>query len=1167
MEDVNGMEKPLQQDAAAGEARELTDERQEDQHGDARPDGGKAGTSGGLPVVPDNQDNLPAGNVTEADLVRMWEQARDAADAGDLPEAVRLYAALAHDQALVLGPDARVTLIARAVHARYLGEAGDAAEAVRLYPALIADFTRVLGPDDRDTLITRANHAFNVAEAGDVPEAVRLYPALITDLTRALGPDHCDTLFTRANHARYTGEAGDAAEAVRLYPALIADLTRVLGPDDSETLIARAHHVRYTGEAGDAAEAARLYPALIADRTRVMGADHRGTLVARANHAYYVGKAGDLAEAVRLYPALIADLTRVLGADDRETLISRKNHARYVEQERNAAEAVRLREARDAARAREVQRMKELFRQHDDAARADELGALLWELMSRSPRHPEEWHEMRAELRRLTPEDRTALADACVILYRDGEADGKAPQSALNLVGLITCDLPGDWLLAERQKTLAEVSGRYTLWWPERDRHLVEAERKAGRPLAPELVAVFRRWALSESPATARELTEPALNVGEVWAEQALRDTRDSPDWHALLLHVTTATSAKPTPRWEQRARMLIDSLGTDRVRESVVPWLALVGRRTFELEPRGYGPDANNAYDPYNANALRGLVRVLGLLPAHPDAVRALGALVETSLRKVYGLGPRSPKVANAAVTVLSGIDGEPALAELARLATRVTFKGTLKLLDTALRTRAEALGLSREEIDELAVPAYGLTEVGRAERKVGEATAVLEVQCTKAVLGWRNAAGKAVKSVPAAVRRDHAEEVKELKAAVKDIDRMLSAHSERLERQFLARRTWAYPAWRERYLDHPLVGTLARRLLWTVDGTTVGFADGELRTLTDDPLRDGAEVRLWHPVGHEPAEIVAWRDWLERHAITQPFKQAHREVYLLTDAERTTGTYSNRFAAHVLRQHQFHSLAATRGWRNHLRLIQQYEVPPAIRELPEWGLRAEYWIRGDGNAGDGDINDSGSYLRLTTDQVRFYPLDAPKNEALAYSVDYTMVLPDGTEPVEPLPIAGVPPLVLSEVLRDVDLFVGVASVGNDPTWQDGGPEGRYREYWTSHSFGELNQTAETRRALLERLVPRLAIADRCTLEGRFLHVRGERHTYRIHLGSSNILRTPNDQYLCIVPKATSTAQAAPQTGYLPFEGDRMLAVILSKALMLAADTSITDPTILRQL
>lgn len=140
----------------------------------------------------------------------------------------------------------------------------------------------------------------------------------------------------------------------------------------------------------------------------------------------------------------------------------------------------------------------------------------------------------------------------------------------------------------------------------------------------------------------------------------------------------------------------------------------------------------------------------------------------------------------------------------------------------------------------------------------------------------------------------------------------------------------------------------------------------------------------------------------------------------------------------------------------------------------------------------------------------------------------------------------------------------MGVASVGNDPTWQDGGPGGRFQEYWSSYGFGELNQSAETRRLLLDRLIPRLAMADRCTLEGRFLHVKGERHTYKIHLGSGNILMSPNDQYLCIVPKSSGTA---PQTGYLPFEGDRTLAVILSKAMMLAKDTEITDPTILSQL
>ncbi len=100
----------------------------------------------------------------------------------------------------------------------------------------------------------------------------------------------------------------------------------------------------------------------------------------------------------------------------------------------------------------------------------------------------------------------------------------------------------------------------------------------------------------------------------------------------------------------------------------------------------------------------------------------------------------------------------------------------------------------------------------------------------------------------------------------------------------------------------------------------------------------------------------------------------------------------------------------------------------------------------------------------------------------------------------------------------------------------------------------------------MLERLIPRLALASRCTVEGRFLKVRGDLRTYKIHLGSGNILMEPNDQYLCIVPgrrnKATSTERL-----YLPFEGDMVLSIILSKAFLLAEDAKITDPSILHQI
>ena len=531
----------------------------------------------------------------------------------------------------------------------------------------------------------------------------------------------------------------------------------------------------------------------------------------------------------------------------------------------------------------------------------------------------------------------------------------------------------------------------------------------------------------------------------------------------------------------------------------------------------------------------------------------------------------------------------------QLALLKVKVKFGTAQKGIEKALNATAERVGIPRDELEEMAVPAYGLTEVGRCVEQFGEFTAELRVNGTTSVeLAWFKADGKPLKSVPAAVKQSHGEDLKELQAGAKDIQRMLPAQRERLDSLFLQQREWPFAVWRERYLDHPLVGVLARRLLWefSMEGKiTAGIwfskergihaastsvveaaakrhecrapggalVDLDLRPIAD--LGDGTTVRLWHPLGKDVDEILAWRAWLDAQQIQQPFKQAHRELYLLTDAERRTRTYSNRYAAHILKQHQFNALAALRGWKNKLRLSVDAEFPPATLYLPRWNLRAEFWIEGVGDEWGADLNESGVYLRVATDQVRFHRL--PRPEDAARSLQEGMRALREAEG-EPMPLEDIPPLVFSEVMRDVDLFVGVASVGNDPAWSDGGPEGRHRDYWQSYSFGELNATAQTRKAVLEHLLPRLKIAGQCSLAGKFLIVRGKRRTYKIHLGSGNILLEPNDQYLCIVPKQGVAGEG---DVHLPFEGDRTLSVILSKAFLLAADDKIKDETILSQL
>ena len=99
-------------------------------------------------------------------------------------------------------------------------------------------------------------------------------------------------------------------------------------------------------------------------------------------------------------------------------------------------------------------------------------------------------------------------------------------------------------------------------------------------------------------------------------------------------------------------------------------------------------------------------------------------------------------------------------------------------------------------------------------------------------------------------------------------------------------------------------------------------------------------------------------------------------------------------------------------------------------------------------------------------------------------------------------------------------------------------------------------------RRTVLEQIIPKLKIGPRLQLEDRYLKVRGKCGEYKIHLGSANVVMN-SGRYLCIVPRIGASTTRI----HLPFEGDHMLSLILSKAMLLADDDKIRDKSILSQL
>ena len=661
------------------------------------------------------------------------------------------------------------------------------------------------------------------------------------------------------------------------------------------------------------------------------------------------------------------------------------------------------------------------------------------------------------------------------------------------------------------------------------------------------------------------------LEPGEVWSDAVLHDlqmmnAKASQAWKDLLNHCQAGGRGKISDQWQEKAKELVASVGFDALKEHILSWFPLVDKPRTRPYVRRHNlqPEYENLILPAHVEMLRGLVWCCGLIE-DTELAGVITRLAFSAYRKLPGKGPRLVSLGNACITALGLMPGRPAVSQLALLKVKVKFGAAQKEIEKAFNASAAREGLPCVEIEELAVPSYGLAEVGHLRETFGEYEAELLVDGSAVTLHWHKD-GKPLKTVPAEVKKNHAEEFKVLQATVKEMSAMLPAQRERIDTLFLAQKTWPLAVWKERYLNHPLVGAIGRRLIWSFStkGKEVAgiWADG-LAGAAGKPLtlKDDATVSLWHPIGHSTDEVRAWRDFLERREIVQPFKQAHREVYLLTDAERRIGAYSNRFAAHILRQHQFHALCAARGWKDKLRLMVDDTYPPAHRLLPQWGVRGEYWIEGAGSDYGRDTTGSGAFLYLSTDQVRFYPIAAPQLHAHASGGGYGAVR---QAPTSRCCWTGCRRSCSRRSCATSICSSGWRVWATTPT---GPTVVRAADTATTGSATPLASCRRQRiraRRCCERLLPRLKIAESCSLRDRFLVVRGSVRTYKIHLGSGNILMEPGDQYLCIVPKQTV---AAGERVFLPFEGDGTLSIILSKAFLLADDAKIKDKSITNQL
>ncbi|MCL2367765.1 MAG: DUF4132 domain-containing protein [Oscillospiraceae bacterium] len=369
----------------------------------------------------------------------------------------------------------------------------------------------------------------------------------------------------------------------------------------------------------------------------------------------------------------------------------------------------------------------------------------------------------------------------------------------------------------------------------------------------------------------------------------------------------------------------------------------------------------------------------------------------------------------------------------------------------------------------------------------------------------------GKALKALPKALSKD--ETVLEIQAAVKDLRDQKRRGRLSFEMAMVSRTVFA-PDELLRLLGHPVLRGMVSALVF-VSGDVLGFPlvkDGRLYLVAPDGVEQSVSETSGLIIAH-PYDLMtgkcwsAYQQYLYREQMVQPFKQVFREYYPITEDELAEVNVSRRYAGHQVQPQKTVALLKSRGWTVDYdaglqRVYHKENLIVRLYALADWFSPA-------------DIE------APTLEVVRFFARDTD----------------------EPLAFTAVPPVIFSEVMRDIDLVVSVAHVGGvDPE--------------ASHS------TVEMRIAIAKELLALLAV-DNVSFQSAHGMIRGSMGEYSVHMGSG-LVHQSGVGMLAVIPVH---AQARGRI-FLPFaDDDPKTAEIMSKILLFAADEKIKDPAILRQI
>ena len=365
---------------------------------------------------------------------------------------------------------------------------------------------------------------------------------------------------------------------------------------------------------------------------------------------------------------------------------------------------------------------------------------------------------------------------------------------------------------------------------------------------------------------------------------------------------------------------------------------------------------------------------------------------------------------------------------------------------------------------------------------------------------------AGKELKSLPTKLKKDkYIEAIKEVHKNLKEQYR----RSRKMLEEAMEDGIEFYGYEIENLMTNPVIAPILKSLIFKMGNDLGYYVDKKLKSAKKKSVavKDDSLLKIAHCFDlFESGEWATYQKDIFDRELKQPFKQVFRELYVKTVDEKGRDK-SLRYAGHQVQPAKTVALLKTRRWiidgQEGLEKVYYKEnIIAKIFALADWFSPAD--------------------------------IEAPTLEEVQFFDRKTF---------KPILIDDVPDLIFTEVMRDIDLVVSVAHIG------DVDPE-------ASHS------TIEMRKAIVEFNCKLFKLKNVTFTENHAL-IKGERAEYSIHLGSG-LIHQKAGSAINVLPVHSQHRGRV----FLPFiDDDPKTAEIMAKVILFAQDDKIKDVFILEQI